>query len=218
MPLSTKQQKKSSFLKVADADSLEHFQKHAKTVWVAAHPDKHKKPGRPSDRAKIIDAIWSVEAKEGLNEIPTQGDLLRAVQKELRFPRGSDRAKETEKAIRKYAKLWLLLYKKHPTELNQSDYTFLETQAPKLHRALKNIWCVFRKYGTKKRVKKGKQEGVTYDIGKIGLQILHRNLLTIQKEQERFLPSEPLRANKKIQSKMSPRLHFQILDPFLSPK
>jgi hypothetical protein len=210
--------KPSFHLKVAEADSLEQFQKNAKKAWVAAHPDKHRKPGRPSDRTKIIDAIWSVEVEGKLSANPTEAQLLRAVKKKLGIAGKSQNPKDIqdpERVVLKYARLWLILYKKHPNELKQSDYTFLGNQAPKLHRALKDMIDVLCESGTKKIVKKGTQEGVTPGID---LQILLRNILTILKEQELFLPSENLRANKALQSKISPRLHFQIPDKFLTSK
>lgn len=213
--------KPSSFLEVPDADSLEQFQKNAKKAWVEAYPDKHRKRGRPSHRTKIIDAIWSVEVEGKLSANPTESQLLRAVKKKLGIAGKSQNPKDIqdpERVVLKYARLWLILYKKHPIELNQSDYTFLGKQAPKIHKAFENILDVFRKYGTKKKVKKGAQEGVTYTMQGKGLQILLQNLLTIQQEKDLFLPSEHLRSDRTIQSKISPRLHFQIPDNFLTSK
>jgi hypothetical protein len=123
MPKSTESSAKPLTIGVLDAQSLDQFIANAKEAWLEAHPQGRKRRGRPSEMGAIFEIIWGAELKGLLGKAPTQGKLFRLVHEQL-----GDQA-PSEKAIRKYAKMWLLLFRKPWTERSGAERKWLAKQA-----------------------------------------------------------------------------------------
>ena len=108
---------------VLDAQSLNQFLAHAKEAWLEAHPQGRKRRGRPSEMERVFEIIWGAERKGLLGTAPTQGKVIRLVRERL-----GDKAL-TKEAIRKYAKMWLLLFRKPGAEWSEEEMKFLEKKA-----------------------------------------------------------------------------------------
>lgn len=93
-------------LDVPDAPSLKQFLANAKAAWCATHPHREKRRGRPYKMGVVFEIFWEAECRGLLTRTPTQGELFRLVQHRL-----AGQA-PCERAIRRYAKMWLLLFYK----------------------------------------------------------------------------------------------------------
>lgn len=167
---------------VLDAQSLDQFIANAKEVWLEAHPQGRKRRGRPSQMAMIFEIIWRAELKGFLGKTPTQGKLFRLVREQL-----GDQA-PSEKAIRKYAKMWLLLFRKPCMERSEADSKWIAKQAPViwnlqllfLDTLFKNAQRTDRSYSDRKEIH--------LVIGGTPLKKMAQHLKALSQEVARFDP------------------------------
>ena len=186
----------ATHLQVPDAETLDVFQKNAKQIWLKAHPDKNKKYGRPSHEAKIFDVLWIAEANEEISDNPTQGELVRLVQNHLGIDRKTKKAEETEKAIRKYSRIWLIVNRKSSNEVTDSDYRFILKHYPKMAIAFNRMVATMKRYWIRKPIDEGRKDEdgsvlvVSGEIKVEGLPKLMEYQAKLGNELKRFYPSE----------------------------
>ena len=122
MPKTDQSNAKSPQLQVPDAPFFDQFKANAKEAWLEAHPQERKRPGRPSDLGVVFESIWAADGKGLLGTAPTQGKLYTLVRDHL-----GEKA-PSEKAIRKYAKLWLL-HRRSKTEWSEAEISWYAKHA-----------------------------------------------------------------------------------------
>ena len=167
---------------VLDAQSLDQFIANAKVTWLEAHPQGRKRRGRPSEMGVIFEIIWRAELKGLLGKAPTQGKLFRLVREQL-----GDQA-PSEKAIRKYAKLWLLLFRKPWTERSEAERKWLAKQASVIWK-LQHLF-LDTLFKNAKRTDRSYPDRKVVDlvIGGPHMEVLRRHLNSLSREMARFNP------------------------------
>lgn len=163
---------------VRDAQSLEQCIADVKEAWLDAHPQERKRRGRPSEMERVFMIIWGAEQKRLLGKAPSQGKVFKLVNEEL-----GDKAL-SEKAIRKYAKMWLLLYRKPWTEWSEADRESLAKHAPLIVKYQRLFLDTLFEYGQPKWY----SNGVELVIRGPHLTILGKILKSLSHEMARFNP------------------------------
>lgn len=167
---------------VLDAQSLNQFLAHAKEAWLEAHPQGRKRRGRPSEMDKVFEIIWGAVQKGHLGKTSTQGKVLRLVHEEL-----GEQA-PSEKAIRKYAKMWLLLYHRSWTDWSEEERKWLAKHAPLIVKYQRLFLDGIFKYGQRTGKSYPDRKGVELVIRGPHLDILLRHLKSLSHEMARFNP------------------------------
>lgn len=123
---------------IEDQPSLKRFLEKAKALWLEYNHNKVHGRGRPSQRGKVIQTLWSEMAKGRIGRKATQGKLIRLVHERLES-RGSKAP--SNDAIRKYVKMWRILQKRNliipRVDLPSADLRWFNKNAPKTMRMLR---------------------------------------------------------------------------------
>lgn len=166
---------------VLDAQTLDQFLANAKEAWLKAHPQERKRRGRPSEMERVFEIIWGAEQKGLLGKAPTQGKVIRLVREQL-----GDKAL-TKEAIRKYAKMWLLLYRKPCAEWSEEEMKFLEKKAL-IIKYQRLILETMLRYGQRTGKLSPDRKGVEFRLEAHHLEGLSGHLKSLCHEIARFNP------------------------------
>ncbi len=184
---------RESTIAVPDAPDVDQFLAHARRVWYRTHPEEKKRRGRPSEMERVFGLIWEAELAGNLAKTPTQGKLFRLVQEKMK-----DHAL-SEKAIRKYAKMWLLLFRKPPEERSDEEIEWLTKHNPVATKAHDAVLPTIFKYSEKIPIRsKGKIIGTQFIMTLEGVEILHQHLITLHRELEHLSPRKTRAAGARV--------------------
>lgn len=179
-------------IRVQDAQSLDQFLANAKETWLEDHPQERKRWGRLSEMERVFESIWVVVPKGFLGKAPTQGKLFRVIHEQL-----GDQTL-SERAIRKYAKMWLLLFRKPWIKWSDADRKWLAKYAPLIVKYQRLFLDTLLRYGQGAMY----LNGVEMVIALRHLKIVIKCLKLLRHEMARFIPP------KTVDGYTSPEMSF----------
>src|SRR5215831_3235675 len=188
MPKSTEKGSKPTSIEILNADSLDRFIANAKQAWLDLHPQDRKRRGRPSEMEAIFEVIWAAELKGHLGKTPTQGKLFRLVHEQM----GEEAP--SEKAIRKYAKMWLLLFRKPLAQWSRAERKWLAKQVPAVSKIKRLFLDLLYKHAKRTDLSSPGREKVKFVFSGPYAEMLPRVVDSLSREMDRFKP--PKGANR----------------------
>ncbi len=146
------------------------------------HPEEKKRRGRPSEMERVFGLIWEAELAGNLGKTPTQGKLFRLVHEKMK-----DQAL-SEKAIRKYAKMWLLLFRKPSEERSDEENAWLSKHLLVATKAYNNMLATMFNYSEKTPIREKGKRGTKFTLSREGVEVLRQHVTTLHEEVKRLVP------------------------------